>query len=280
LSRLRSCLGVLCIIAVCLMFISYGCTPPPTQEIADAEAALAAAKAAGAEIYAAQEYQSAESKLEEARKANEASNYLGARNMAIEAKDQAMLAKSLAEEAIIGLREQAKAGLETAKEALSAAEMAGAKKHDPNGYRSVEALYGEADTAYIGEDYQTALQKAEEVTKRARRLELAAKRAAELEKPEEPVVEVPQMPEPESLYDNHMVQKGECLWIISGYERIYANPFQWPLIYRANRSQIDDPDLIFPGQNFMIPRNPDPKEVDDAINTAKNRGPWSLFDGR
>lgn len=53
----------------------------------------------------------------------------------------------------------------------------------------------------------------------------------------------------------HTVVKGECLWIISGYERIYGNPLKWPLIYKANKDRIKHPDLIYPGQVFIIPRD-------------------------
>lgn len=59
---------------------------------------------------------------------------------------------------------------------------------------------------------------------------------------------------PKYYEDEHEVVKGECLWIISGYEHIYNDPAQWGIIYRANRDQIKDPDLIYPGQIFKIPR--------------------------
>ena len=52
----------------------------------------------------------------------------------------------------------------------------------------------------------------------------------------------------------HTVVKGECLWFIAGYDRIYGNPLQWPLIYKANKDRIKNPDLIYPGQVFAIPR--------------------------
>ena len=52
----------------------------------------------------------------------------------------------------------------------------------------------------------------------------------------------------------HTVKKGECLWWIAEYRDIYNDPFQWPLIYDANKDQIKDPDLIYPGQAFFIPR--------------------------
>lgn len=55
--------------------------------------------------------------------------------------------------------------------------------------------------------------------------------------------------------DTHVVKKGECLWYIAGYEEIYGNPLKWPLIYKANKDKIKDPDLIYPGQVLVIPRN-------------------------
>ena len=281
MERFKLHMIILSVIGVCLIFFSYGCTPPPTNEIADAEIALSAAREAGAERYAAQEYQSAESKLEEARIENESKRYKEAKDLAIEARDNALLAKSVAEEAKIKLREQARDALKTAKDALSASEMAGAEEYDSTGYRSIVELFAEADTAYSTEEFLISIQKSEEVTKRARRLELAAKRATELKQEEEIIEEEIPIAEPlETIYDHHLVEKGECLWIISEYDKIYGNPFKWPLIYRANRTQINDPDLIFPGQNFVIPRNPQLKEIEDAIETAKNRGPWSLIDGK
>lgn len=49
----------------------------------------------------------------------------------------------------------------------------------------------------------------------------------------------------------HVVVDGETLWALAG--RYYEDPFLWPRIYEANRSQIADPDLIYPDQEFVIP---------------------------
>jgi hypothetical protein len=40
----------------------------------------------------------------------------------------------------------------------------------------------------------------------------------------------------------------DCLWRIA--YKVYKNAKLWPLIYVANKNQIKDPDLIFPGQRF------------------------------
>lgn len=52
---------------------------------------------------------------------------------------------------------------------------------------------------------------------------------------------------------NYQVVKGDHLWGIAKKKEHYANPFAWPIIYKANRDQIKNPDLIFPKQNFKIP---------------------------
>jgi hypothetical protein len=80
--------------------------------------------------------------------------------------------------------------------------------------------------------------------------------------------------------ERYAVQRGDTLWGISGREQIYHNPFMWPLIYKANSQQIRDPDLIFPRQIFVIPRNYAPEEAAAAIQRAQQRGAWSLRDGR
>lgn len=48
-----------------------------------------------------------------------------------------------------------------------------------------------------------------------------------------------------------VVQPGNSLWRIA--RRAYGSGFQYTVIYNANADQIDDPDLIYPGQIFEIP---------------------------
>lgn len=49
----------------------------------------------------------------------------------------------------------------------------------------------------------------------------------------------------------HEVVKGETLWSLA--ERYLGSPYRWPLIYEANSSQIQNPNLIEPGQLLVIP---------------------------
>src|ERR1035437_8276148 len=56
----------------------------------------------------------------------------------------------------------------------------------------------------------------------------------------------------ESLVKSYTVVKGDCLWRIAKKPEHYGNGFAWPVIYKANRDQIKNPNLIFPKQIFKI----------------------------
>jgi hypothetical protein len=49
----------------------------------------------------------------------------------------------------------------------------------------------------------------------------------------------------------HTVVDGDTLWDLA--QEFYGNPFDWRRIWNANQSQIEDPNLILPGQVFTIP---------------------------
>ena len=76
--------------------------------------------------------------------------------------------------------------------------------------------------------------------------------------------------------DMYTVVPGDSLWAISGKGEVYGNPYQWPLIYKANRSKIKDADLIYPGQSFDIDRSASEMDINAAIEHARTRGAWSL----
>ena len=52
---------------------------------------------------------------------------------------------------------------------------------------------------------------------------------------------------------DYKVMRGDNLWNISKKEQIYADPYMWPRIYRKNKDQIKDPDLIYPKQVLAVP---------------------------
>lgn len=77
------------------------------------------------------------------------------------------------------------------------------------------------------------------------------------------------------------VQRGDTLSGISEQDEIYGNWQLWPLIYDANRGQIQDPDRIYPGQNLGIPRGWSEQDAAAARQRAsQKRAPFYPNDGR
>ena len=98
---------------------------------------------------------------------------------------------------------------------------------------------------------------------------------AEVMEESEPV-EIMEEPKPLVVADDvHVVATGESLWRISGMTSIYNDSFRWPLIYSRNKD-IEDADLIFPGQELAVPRDLTRDAIDAAVTHAKNRGSWSI----
>ena len=86
-------------------------------------------------------------------------------------------------------------------------------------------------------------------------------------------------PEPKagpSLLTVWTVQLGDHLWGISSHPKVYNDPHRWPLLYKTNRHQLKDADLLQPGQVLDIDRDHSASEIQRAIQHAKTRGPWVL----
>ncbi|RKZ11501.1 hypothetical protein DRQ53_02750 [bacterium] len=83
----------------------------------------------------------------------------------------------------------------------------------------------------------------------------------------------------ENLPGIHVVEDGEFLQKISGYERIYADAAKWPRIYFANKDRIEDPNMIFPGWELQIPRDwPASHMVIQDEYLSRIAGYWEIYD--
>ena len=51
-----------------------------------------------------------------------------------------------------------------------------------------------------------------------------------------------------------VVEPGNSLWVIA--RRLLGSGFKYSVIFAANTDQIRDPDLIYPGQIFLVPQTP------------------------
>ncbi len=50
----------------------------------------------------------------------------------------------------------------------------------------------------------------------------------------------------------YTVGKNDSLWRIAN--KHYGDPYKWPVILRANKDKIPNPNLIYPGQELQIPQ--------------------------
>ncbi len=173
------------------------------------------------------------------------------------------------------------AELQRAESALAAAEDAGALEYAPDKYKSAESKLNEGKDLIDKNSYgkaRDALVEAAQRADRARQMALDARakeKVATAPAPlAPPVEEEPVIIEEPDVDTSHVVVKGECLWWIAEYRQIYNDPFQWPLIYKANRDQIKDPDLIYPDQIFRVPRSATLEEIKEARRSAGAPRPY------
>lgn len=68
---------------------------------------------------------------------------------------------------------------------------------------------------------------------------------------------------------SYRVRSGENLFAIAARRKVYGDALLWPLIYKANRDQIKDPQQIYPGQILTIPRDISEAEKEEARTTAR-----------
>ncbi len=80
----------------------------------------------------------------------------------------------------------------------------------------------------------------------------------------------PEAPPPANPCNKYIVVKGDTLWDISGTGSGYKDNFQWPLIFKANRDLITDPDLIYPKQEFCIRQDFTPEDIAKSRKDASD----------
>ena len=77
----------------------------------------------------------------------------------------------------------------------------------------------------------------------------------------------------------YVVRKGDTLWSIAAKNSLLGDPFRWPLIFKANRDQIQDPDTIEVAQALDL-RAPTDDDADNAaIKMAKDTPPFTPHSG-
>jgi nucleoid-associated protein YgaU len=88
-----------------------------------------------------------------------------------------------------------------------------------------------------------------------------------------------QLQELATLPKEWLLQYGECLWIVAGYEEIYGDPLKWTRLWRGNVQMIEDPDWVLAGWTIQVPREwPTKHLVRQDEWLAKIAGYWEVYD--
>ena len=132
------------LIGLLLLFALAGCSEPPQKEIDEARSAIDAAQAAGAAIYAAEEYAGAAAALEKARGSVDQRDYRQALNYAIDARQRAIEASRLVPDA--RARAKASADDELKKTADSVAHLESVLRAARDAGASAQELRGSRET--------------------------------------------------------------------------------------------------------------------------------------
>ncbi|MCL2760612.1 MAG: LysM peptidoglycan-binding domain-containing protein [Desulfuromonadales bacterium] len=150
-------------------------------------------------------------------------------------------AKLLREHVTLELQHRADLSIAAEEEKRKAAELA-----DEEARKVMEARKINEEKIRLEE-----LRRAEEA--RAKKALEARKRAerarAEIEKPK---------------LTRYTVKGGESLPQIASRPEVYGDAALWPLLYKANRDQIRDPAVLWPGQVLRIPRNVEKSDLQEA----------------
>lgn len=233
------------LLMVFFIAVVAGCAQPPVATLEDVRSVVAHAYASGAARYAPGEYQLASSALVAAEQ--QVKN--GDNRKALNTLE---LARRYSSEALnITLEHKRQFALEQQR-------LAEDKRLDEQ-YKEQLRLR------------ELAIQRQVELVKQRQIKEAAAREAAK-KKLDKPVVKKKEVTKVEKpvLAEQVEVQAGENLATISARPEVYKDPLLWPLIYRANRDQIKNPQEIFAGQIFVIPRDKSRDEEESARLEAQS----------
>ena len=151
-------------LALLIVILSASCAEPPNKEINQAQGAIDAARAAGADRFAATEFSAAADALKRAEEAVAASDYRLALNHAIDSRERAQSAAKMAVEGRADARGQAERAIAEVATLISRAQ---AQLKDPDIVRlngrtlrapratvaAAEKMLQEARSALAGENY-------------------------------------------------------------------------------------------------------------------------------
>jgi len=287
------------VLVIALFFMLCSCAAhAPVKERQEVEEILKTASAAEAPVYAPGEYTRAQEDFYLAKIEMDKRRFKKARDLLEDCRKEAYLAIS---------KSRAGKAIKLAEEQLSESDLAQLRKYITDVCSIAEKSLEEAESAYKSQKYNLARQKAEmslqlskelpklldkkiseekikppeeiekeNISKQAKQiLEEANKEAAAIiEEAKRQAAAIRAQVLEKRFPSTYTVRKGDKLRAIAGRREIYNDPYQWPLIYKANRDQIRDPHMLFTGQHLVIPRNITIEEVRESRKQAGAPPPY------
>jgi nucleoid-associated protein YgaU len=190
-------------------------------------------------------YNKARDLVTQSEQALQAGDYDTAASLAAEAKDNLAKSDEYVETMLMFYR--ANGWLSQARDRIAYAKSIKADMNFKDAYDTAVTAAGGAKEALDAKDYEKSI----ELSKAA--LAALANVAPVVAKTPPPAAE-PVLPQYYTV--KLVISKRDCFWRIAGFPFVYNDPWKWRLLYEANKSLLnnpDNPDLIEPGQRFVIP---------------------------
>ncbi|HYW85031.1 MAG TPA: hypothetical protein VFB30_17350 [Spirochaetia bacterium] len=192
-------------------------------------------------------YNQAKGQLAQADQAMQSGDYDTAASLAAQAKEN--FAKSDEYVATTLMFYRANGWLSQAKDRVAYAKSIKADTNFKDAYDRAVTDAGGAKDALDAKDYDKSIGLSKDAIAALANIAPVAAKA-----PPPPPTAEPTLPQYYTV--RLVISKRDCFWRIAGFPFVYNDPWKWRLLYDANKSLLGDPanpDLIEPGQRFVIP---------------------------
>ncbi len=80
-------------------------------------------------------------------------------------------------------------------------------------------------------------------------------------------------------FDIYIVQQGDTLWGIASSDKVYGDPYMWPLLYKYNIARVNNPDIIEPQLKLVVKKQPVGTEIEETLERARTStmGEYRLY---
>ena len=214
-------------------------------------------------------YNKAKDLISQSEQALQAGDYDMAASLADQAKEN--FAKSDDYVATMLMFYRANGWLSQARDRIAYAKSIKADTNFKDAYDTAVAAAGGAKDALDAKDYDKSIGLSKDAIAALANIAPVVAKA-----PPPPPPPPPPVAEPAALPKYYTVQlvvsKRDCFWRIAGFPFVYNDPWKWRLLYDANKSLLTkpgDPDLIEPGQRFVIPSASGEKREGDYDPTVE-----------